>query len=194
MSENSELNYFEEHYERYDEWYEEHKKEYQDQLDFIRELIPKGKGLEIGVGTGRFASELGIEYGIDNSEAMIQKAMDRGIKCLVADAQDIPFTDSSFDYTFYMVTLCFLSDPLKSLREAKRISRKVIAVILDKNSEYIQKIAKERKGFYKYAKFYSKDELMSMYHTLEFRNIVAKEKELVTSDGLKYKLVAVIGY
>jgi len=43
-------------------------------------ILEKKKGLEIGVGTGRFASPLGIEYGIDPSEKMLEIAKKRGVK------------------------------------------------------------------------------------------------------------------
>lgn len=54
--------------EKYDMWYEEHYAVYESELEAIRELLPEvipEKSLEIGAGTGRFASALGISYGLD---------------------------------------------------------------------------------------------------------------------------------
>jgi ubiquinone/menaquinone biosynthesis C-methylase UbiE len=48
------------------------------------------KGLEIGVGTGRFAKILGMEYGIDPSERMLSIAKERGIKTFVGRGRIYP--------------------------------------------------------------------------------------------------------
>ena len=62
---------FDKNAEAYDAWFEEHEAYYQLELEAIRQLMPKiGKGVEIGVGTGRFAKPLGIEMGIEPSSAM----------------------------------------------------------------------------------------------------------------------------
>jgi ubiquinone/menaquinone biosynthesis C-methylase UbiE len=185
--------YFEENWKEYDSWYEEHQKEYYDQIGFIRKVLPGGKGLEIGVGTGRFASALGIQYGIDIVPAMVEMSRRRGVNAIVADAYDLPFGEKSFDYSLNMVTICFLENPEKALLEAKRVSSKVISVILDRNSEYVREISSRPRGFYRYARFYSRDELYEVYRKCGFQKISVNEEEFVTSDGRKYTLVAVTG-
>jgi phosphoglycolate phosphatase-like HAD superfamily hydrolase len=51
---------FETHSEPYDEWYERYQAAYLSELLAVRALLPwKGQGLEVGVGTGRFAAPLG---------------------------------------------------------------------------------------------------------------------------------------
>jgi len=46
----------------------------------VRVLLPwQGLGLEIGVGTGRFAAPLGIKVGVDPSMAMLAYAAERGV-------------------------------------------------------------------------------------------------------------------
>ena len=56
---------FEKYYNQYDLWYEKNEFTYLSELEAIREVLPKsGRGLEIGVGTGRFAQSLGIAIGI----------------------------------------------------------------------------------------------------------------------------------
>jgi hypothetical protein len=40
----------------YDIWFEMHSKEYNEQLEFLRTMIPKGRGIEMGVGTGKLAT------------------------------------------------------------------------------------------------------------------------------------------
>lgn len=50
---------FDRYYKRYDAWYGRNRYTYLSELRAIRKFLPrKGKGLEIGVGTGRFAGPL----------------------------------------------------------------------------------------------------------------------------------------
>ena len=52
---------FEAHQERYDSWFERHAAAYYSELLAVRALLPwEGRGLEVGVGTGRFAAPLGV--------------------------------------------------------------------------------------------------------------------------------------
>ncbi len=49
----------------YDLWFDRHPHIFQSELNALKKIVPcKGTGLEIGVGTGRFAEKLGIRYGI----------------------------------------------------------------------------------------------------------------------------------
>lgn len=78
-------------FREYDQWYEDNKWVFLSEVEALRKVIPKGKkGLEIGVGTGRFAKILGIEYGIDPSEKMLSIAKERGIKTFVGRGEDLP--------------------------------------------------------------------------------------------------------
>lgn len=186
-------NYFDINYEEYDAWYEEHPEEYEEQIKFISNLLPKGRGIEIGVGTGRFASRLGIETGVDLSEKMVSLAHKRGIDAYIADASHLPFGDKEFDFSLNMVTICFLGDPLSAIREAGRISRETITVILDRDCEYVQEISQKREGFYKYAKFYTAGELVDIYIKAGFREVTVIDEDLKTSDGKSYRLIGVTG-
>jgi hypothetical protein len=52
----------------YDAWFDEHNDVYQAELAAVRSLLPTcGKGIEIGIGTGRFAASLGIAVGVEPS-------------------------------------------------------------------------------------------------------------------------------
>lgn len=117
------IDYFNRHYMDYDKWYDLHLKEYNDQINFIRSVIPEGNGIEIGVGTGRFAYALNIKYGIDISESMVSLAKMRGINALVASAYSIPYPDKYFDFSLNMVTICFLDFPEKAIMEAKEYQK-----------------------------------------------------------------------
>jgi hypothetical protein len=56
---------------------------YRSELAAIKAFIPKkGRGLEIGVGTWRFAEPLGIKEGVEPAKAMAAIARERGIKSI----------------------------------------------------------------------------------------------------------------
>ncbi|MGC8581793.1 MAG: class I SAM-dependent methyltransferase [Thermoplasmata archaeon] len=188
------INYFNENYYKYDNWYVLHEKEFNEQLNFLKSVLPKkGNGVEIGVGSGRFAGNLGIFYGVDLSYNLLKIAKMRGINSIMADAVHLPFKDDSFDFSLFMVTLCFLSDPLNALLEAKRISGRIFSVIIDKDSEYIEYIRKyDNNGFYKYATFYSKSEVIDLYKKTSI-NIASINEESLISMGKSYTLISIEG-
>lgn len=185
--------YFDDHTGEYDRWFSEHVDEFNDQLNFIRAIIPPGKGIEIGTGTGMFASRLGIGYGIDISEKMAAAAQKRGVNVKIASAYSIPYADRSFDFAFFMVTLCFLDRPVTALREARRVAKSVISVILDKNTDYIRRLENEKRGFYAYAHFLSEDDIIEFYREAGMCDLKVYRSDLVYEKREKYKLVAVQG-
>ena len=193
MKSRTKMEFFSDNTKKYDQWYERHQKEYREQVKFIRALIPKGKGIEIGVGTGRFAYALNIEFGVDYVQEMVDSSLKRGVKAILADATHLPFPDKFFDFTFSIVTMCFLDDPVPVLVESRRVADLVMNVILDRDCEYIQNIMKERRGFYKYATFYTEKELVGLYRKAGFNDISSTAKNFLTSEGETYRLVSVIG-
>ena len=61
---------FEEHAGDYDAWFDTHNSVYQAQLRILRGAVPEfRRGLEVGLGSGRFAVPLKITYGIDPSKS-----------------------------------------------------------------------------------------------------------------------------
>lgn len=82
-----------------------------------------GHWLEVGVGTGRFATALGITHGIDLSPQMAVMAKRRGILVQVGSAVHLPFADNAFDGVLLALTLCFIVHPEQAFRECGRILR-----------------------------------------------------------------------
>ncbi len=150
---------FDKHYKRYDAWYEKNKLAYLSEIKAIKKVLPKkGKGLEIGVGTGRFASSLGIRFGIDPSQNMLKIAAKRDIDTRKAQGERIPYGSSFFDYVAIIITICFVKDPSRVLRESKRVLKKggrIIIGIIDKESFLGKFYQKKESIFYKKAKFLS---------------------------------------
>ncbi len=79
--------------------------------------------MEIGVGTGRFAAELGIPMGVEPSEGMAALARGRGIHVVQGRAEALPIDSKSMDAVFFITTLCFVQDLQLALVEAFRILR-----------------------------------------------------------------------
>ncbi|MGM0425100.1 MAG: SAM-dependent methyltransferase, partial [Thermodesulfobacteriota bacterium] len=61
---------FEKYSEAYEQWFEENPEAYRTELELIHGLLPPqpaARGLEVGVGSGRFAAPLGLDTGVEPS-------------------------------------------------------------------------------------------------------------------------------
>ena len=175
MSNNIEI--FEKYAKEYDSWYDENRFAYESEILAFKKFTPKNKrGLEIGVGTGRFAIPLGIKLGVEPATAMVEIARKRGIKVIKGVAENLPFEDSSFEFVLLASTICFVKDPLTALFEAKRILKpggSLILGIIDKESFLgkLYQLKREKSKFLKYANFYSVREILDFLEKLRFRDI-----------------------
>jgi SAM-dependent methyltransferase len=157
---------FEQNVERYEEWYERHRFAYESELEAVRALLPKeGDGLEVGVGTGRFAVPLGLREGIEPSRAMGRLAVERGVNVRSGTAEALPCKDRSFDYLLMVVTVCFLDDVYLAFREAHRVLRPgghILIGFVDRVSPLGRTYEKLRENnvFYREATFFSTDEVV----------------------------------
>lgn len=165
---------FETHSAQYEQWFENHEFAYESELAAVRQLVPSaGRGIEIGVGSGRFAAPLGIEAGIEPSEAMRVRAQERGIDVRDAVAEHIPFPDESFDYALMVTTVCFVDDVATSFREVQRVLRPGGAFIVGfvdlaspLGKTYLQH--KNENPFYRDATFYTTDQIMTFLRDTGF--------------------------
>lgn len=160
----------------YDQWFDKHSTIYQSEFLAIQQAIPKNKsGIEIGVGTGRFAQPLKIKFGIEPSENMARVAEQREITVYRAFAENLPIENNSFDFALMVTTVCFLSDIPKAFSEVHRILKpqgEIILAIIDKNSELGKKyeLEKSTNKFYKDAHFHSTKELTELLKQSGFQN------------------------
>ena len=165
---------FEMYTSRYDEWFQRNRFVYVSEIEAIRKhMLPDGKGLEVGVGTGRFATPLNIGFGLDPSGKMISIAHKRGIEVVQGVGEKLPFRDSGFDVVLMVTTLCFLDDAKAAFREVNRVLKtggRFIIGLIDRDSP-VGKLYMEKKDssvFYSQATFYSVEEVLSLLDTSGF--------------------------
>jgi ubiquinone/menaquinone biosynthesis C-methylase UbiE len=202
---NSIQNPFDNEVLEYEAWFCENDQLLRSELDAIRPLIPAaGKGIEIGVGTGIFASNLGIEYGVEPSGNMGAEAIKKGIQVIKAVAEDLPIADHSYDFAMMVTVDCFLSDVTKAFSEAHRIIKPkgiLIIAFLDRATELgmIYEQNKHLHKTYANADFHSAKEIASLLKETGFcieeqrQTIFSLEnKKQAVKDGTGEGLFAVI--
>jgi ubiquinone/menaquinone biosynthesis C-methylase UbiE len=161
--------------EEYEEWFKENENTFQSELLAIRQVVPIGKkGIEIGIGSGIFAEQLDIKFGIDPSEKMLDLARKRNLNVVNGFAQNLPFPDESFDFAAFITSICFIKNPDKAIKEAYRILRKegeIIIAFIDKHSKLGQILDREKDSskFYSVASFCSVSEIIKMIENNEFK-------------------------
>lgn len=169
---------FEKYADKYEEWFVRNRFAYESELQAVRSLLPRaGKGIEIGVGTGRFAAPLGIKLGVEPSKAMRMIAQKKGIKVVDGVAEALPFDDDQFDYVLMVTTICFLDDIETSFKEVFRVLKlngSFIIGFVDRNSPIgkVYQKDKDESIFYKEAKFYSVDEVTLYLGKSGFRDLI----------------------
>ena len=167
---------FEEYYMRYDEWFEKNKFVYLSELKAVGHFIPdQGNGLEVGIGSGRFAVPFGIKTGVEPSGKMRGIAERKGVEVFDAVAESLPFINETFDYVLMVTTICFLDDVNKSFAEVKRVLKTgglFIVGFVDKDSPLglFYETKREKNVFYKEASFFSAKDVMSLLEKEGFKN------------------------
>lgn len=171
---------FDDRVARYEAWFDRFPYVYRAELAALRELLPAGHGVEVGVGTGRFAAPLCIEVGIEPSPAMGQLAAQRGIRVVAGVAERLPFADASNDFLLMVNLVCFLSDPLAAFREARRVLKDngaLVVAFIDAASPLgiAYERAKGENPFYRDAVFRTPTEIAALFHTAGFSDLVFRQ-------------------
>jgi SAM-dependent methyltransferase len=162
------------HHRRYDDWFVRHRAAYLSELLAVRALLPyQGNGLEIGVGTGRFAAPLGVTFGIDPAIPTLIYARERGVSVASGIAEALPFANAQFGYALLVTTICFVSSIEATLAEARRVLRpggRLVIGFIDRESvlgrEYLEHQAEN--VFYRKATFYSAAEVDALLERTGF--------------------------
>ncbi|KPJ61092.1 MAG: methyltransferase type 11 [Latescibacteria bacterium DG_63] len=188
---------FDRNVDRYEAWFERNKLAHESELKAVRALLPRrGEGLEVGVGTGRFAAPLGVGLGVEPSRAMGRFAQERGIQVLVGVGEHLAFADNCFDFVLLITTICFLDDVSAALAETYRVLRPggvVLIGFIDRESQLgrVYEKRKQNDVFYRDASFLSADEVLSRLKETGFRDPVFRQTifenpaEMTEADSVK---------
>lgn len=174
----------------YDHWYDQNRPAYLSELEALRKSLPAaGSGLEIGVGTGRFAGPLGIEWGIDPVREVLLRGEERGLRLIQGRGEVLPFNSRSFDYVVMVTVLCFLSSPELVVEEAHRVLKdagRLIIGFVDRES-YLGRIYQAKKSksrFYRDANFYSVPDVLRLLSSYRWEQISIRQTLFESGDEI----------
>jgi ubiquinone/menaquinone biosynthesis C-methylase UbiE len=164
---------------RYDAWFETQRGAaiFRAELECLRRLLPRDLAgwVEVGVGTGRFASALGIPEGVDPSLPMLEIAARRGILTRKGSAEHLPCPDASVAGILLVVTLCFVDDPDRTVQESARVLRpggRLLVGIVRADSPWgahYRLLGEEGHPFYSAARFYTCRQVRNLAEGAGFR-------------------------
>ncbi|MDH7508296.1 MAG: class I SAM-dependent methyltransferase [Methanomassiliicoccales archaeon] len=155
----------------YNRWYETHKEIFLCETEAIKSFNLRGLGLEVAIGTGSIASEVGINVGVDPSYPMLLYAKDKGIDVVQALGETLPFKNEIFDFVLISTTLCFVVDRISVMKEVHRVLKgkgRVVVCFIPRDSVWGRYyIEKGRHGhrIYRHARFLSLDEIIELLET-----------------------------
>lgn len=173
---------FETHVEQYEAWFDRYPHVFQSEIEAIRDFLPPGnsRGLEIGMGTGRYAMALGIKEGIEPVAPMRTLARRRGLEVMDARAEDLPYKDLSFDFVLMNFCISYFDNVNMAFREAHRVLRRggvLIVGFVDRRSplgrEYEDK--RMQSTFYRHANFYEPRTIIHWLQDVYFTNIEVRQ-------------------
>jgi len=125
-------------------------------------LDPK---LEVGVGPGRFAEALGVEFGVDPALAPLVLAKKRGVQVSQAVGEALPYADQSMRTVLLLFTFCFLADPRPVLEECRRVLKPgghLALGLIVADSPWGRMLQQKKEAghpFYQQARFYKPEEV-----------------------------------
>ncbi|TQD28362.1 class I SAM-dependent methyltransferase [Methanolobus vulcani] len=173
---------YDKHAKDYDSWYDRNPVVYASEIEAIRKLMPSDTGknsIEIGVGTGRFASKLDINCGIDPSVSMLEIAACRGVRCIKGVSEALPVKSSSMELALIVTSFCLMDADL-TLQELHRIltpEGHFIIAFVEKNSilgkKYRKKAPKSR--FYRNIVFRTTEDIVSLLEEHGFGDITVMQ-------------------
>lgn len=184
----------------YEEWYEKYPLAFQSKVQAIRialHLGIKAKGIEIGLRTGEFASELGITEGTESSVEMWQIASDRGIDVAFAEPERLPYKRSKYDFVL-MTDIGRIADLHQSIQEAKRVLKPngiLVMAFIDKNSNLGKSFeAMKLYGYYKDQKFYSVERVLNEIKRMGFKKVKVLQTIFHDPEDIKEPEIPKQGY
>jgi SAM-dependent methyltransferase len=172
---------FDQHAAEYDAWFDANLLVYQAEVEAVRALLPpSGMGLEVGVGTGRFAGPLGIELGLEPARQMALMAHERGIHVCQGMGEALPFPSGQFDCVLLITVDCFVCNITPLLGEVRRVLKPgghLIVGTVDRASPLGQmyEANKDADTFYREAHFHAAGEIVADIQQAGFTHIEARQ-------------------
>ncbi|WP_026898253.1 class I SAM-dependent methyltransferase [Daejeonella oryzae] len=193
---------FNDHVAEYEEWFTKYPYVFQSEVQAVLDFVPGGdnlRGIEVALGTGRFAKELGIKEGVETTPKMRVLAVKKGIEVLPASAEHLPYKDMQFDFVLMIFCISYFENLSAAFKEAKRVLKNgssLIVGFIDKDS-LIGKYYEKRKSesiFYKKANFYSPNRVISELKKLGFKSLETSQTLFNALDDIKEVETAKPGY
>jgi SAM-dependent methyltransferase len=134
--------------------------------------------VEIGVGTGRLAQALAVDYGVDPSVGALARAGRRGVVPIAGVAEELPLRSGAVGGVLIAFTLCFVQSPLRSLIEARRVlvpDGGLVLGLLPRGTPWAASYARrgaEGHPIYRTAHFYSRAEVESLLEQAGFATAI----------------------
>ena len=172
---------FSKNVESYDKWYSTPLGVYVREVESkaLQYLLPvKGRGIDIGGGTGVFTNVLGERVWticLDPVYLMLKKALKRGVDVICGVIEQPPLRPHSLDYAFMITVLEFLEKPLKALLSVKMLLRKwgvFVIMFINKKSlwgEVYMKMARDGDPILSLARFYTISEVEDLLNQAGFK-------------------------
>ncbi len=131
---------FEEEAADFDSWFENNKNVFESEFKAEEKLMLNAENaVSIGVGSGLFASRLGIKHGVEPARGMAELAREKGIDVTRGYAENVPIKDHEFETVLMSTVLSYVDDPQKAVDEAYRILKNgghVVISFLPKEGSY----------------------------------------------------------
>ncbi len=161
----------------YDFWYSKNKVTAINEVRLVKSLMHETAHpcIEIGVGSGYFASKVNCHIGLDPSIEMLRLAQRRKIEVILGRAEKIPLLDNSMGTVLIIVSICFMDNPHEALQEVYRILKKngsLITCIVPSESPwgmYYRELGAQGHPFYSLARFFTLRQLMDIASNTGFR-------------------------
>lgn len=193
---------FDQHVAEYEEWFEKYPFVFQSELEAIRDILPAGDniyGIEVAMGTGRFAEALGIREGIEPSANMRSLATKRGIEVMDGKAESLPYKDNKYDFVLMTFCISYFDDLHEAFKEAYRVLKNgacLIVGFIDKESAIgrMYEARKPQSVFYRSANFYQVDRVAEELKKARFRDLTYTQTLFKGLDEIRSFEIAKPGY
>lgn len=87
----------------------------------VRDWVTEKNVLDVGAGDGLITHLLGAK-GIEYEAEGVRLAQEKGVDVIQGDAYNLPFSDSSFEAVTMIDVIEHLDNPIKALKEARRVA------------------------------------------------------------------------